>query len=405
MGKLSTGLEAILPGLADVYRDLHAHPELSLHEHRTADLIAKRLDADWTVTPGVGGTGVVAVLRNGDGPTVWMRADMDALPVREATGLDYASTATDPDGVPIMHACGHDVHVTCLLGACALLAADRDVWHGTVVALFQPAEEIGRGARAMLDDGLLDRFPRPDVVLGQHVAPGPAGLVAHCPGTVLAAADSLTIRLHGRGGHGSQPENAVDPVVMAASLVMRLQTVVSRTVGPMEQAVVTVGRLQAGTKDNIIPAEAELGVNVRSFDEGVRARVLAAIERLTLAEARGAGAPRDPEIESTHNFPLTVNDGPATERVRAAHAAALGEEWVRTIGPASASEDFGLFASEAGVPSVFWMFGGNDPADFGPGGPTKPVVANHSPYFAPVIEPTLATGVRALLVAAGVWLE
>ncbi|WP_406295060.1 amidohydrolase [Embleya sp. NBC_00888] len=404
MGNLPTGPDEVSPGLAELYRDLHAHPELSFHEHRTANVIAERLDAAWTVTRGVGGTGVVAVLRNGDGPTVWMRADMDALPVREATGLDYASTVTTADGVPVMHACGHDVHVTCLLGACRVLATHLDTWHGTVVALFQPAEEIGRGARAMLDDGLLERFPRPDVVLGQHVAPGPAGMLAHCPGTVLAAADSLTIRLHGRGGHGSQPEHAVDPVVMAASLVMRLQTVVSRTVGPMEQAVVTVGRLQAGTKDNIIPAEAELGVNVRSFDEGVRARVLAAIERLTVAEAQGAGAPREPEIETTHNFPLTVNDAAETERVRAAHAAALGEERVRIMGPASASEDFGLFATEAGVPSVFWMFGGDDPADFGPDGPSRPVVANHSPYFAPVIEPTIETGVRALLIAAGAWL-
>ncbi|MFI6983056.1 amidohydrolase [Embleya sp. NPDC050154] len=404
MGNLPTGPDEVPPGLAELYRDLHAHPELSFHEHRTANVIAERLDTAWTVTRGVGGTGVVAVLRNGDGPTVWMRADMDALPVREATGLDYASTVTTADGVPVMHACGHDVHVTCLLGACQVLATHLDTWHGTVVALFQPAEEIGRGARAMLDDGLLERFPRPDVVLGQHVAPGPAGMLAHCPGTMLAAADSLTIRLHGRGGHGSQPEHAVDPVVMAASLVMRLQTVVSRTVGPMEQAVVTVGRLQAGTKDNIIPAEAELGVNVRSFDEGVRARVLAAIERLTVAEAQGAGAPRDPEIETIHNFPVTVNDVTETERVRAAHAAALGEERVRIMGPASASEDFGLFATEAGVPSVFWMFGGDDPADFGPDGPSRPVVANHSPYFAPVIEPTIETGVRALLIAAGAWL-
>lgn len=404
MGNLPTGPDEVPPGLAELYRDLHAHPELSFHEHRTANVIAERLDAAWTVTRGVGGTGVVAVLRNGDGPTVWMRADMDALPVREATGLDYASTVTTADGVPVMHACGHDVHVTCLLGACQVLASRLDAWHGTVVALFQPAEEIGRGARAMLDDGLLERFPRPDVVLGQHVAPGPAGMLAHCPGTVLAAADSLTIRLHGRGGHGSQPEHAVDPVVMAASLVMRLQTVVSRTVGPMEQAVVTVGRLQAGTKDNIIPAEAELGVNVRSFDEDVRSRVLAAIERLTVAEAQGAGAPREPEIETLHNFPLTVNDAAETERVRAAHAAALGEERVQSMGPASASEDFGLFATEAGVPSVFWMFGGDDPADFGPDGPSRPVVANHSPYFAPVIEPTIETGVRALLIAAGAWL-
>lgn len=404
MTVIPTDVAAALPALADLYRDLHANPELSFQEHRTAAAIVGTLGEAWDVTPGVGGTGVVAVLHNGNGPTVWLRADMDALPVREDTGLAYASTVTTDDGTPVMHACGHDMHVVCLLGACAQLAATRETWQGTVVALFQPAEEVGGGARAMLDDGLLDRFPRPHVVLGQHVSPGAAGRIAHCPGTVLAASDSLAIRLHGRGGHGSQPEHTVDPVVMAASLVMRLQTVVSRTVGPMEQAVVTVGRLQAGTKDNVIPETAELGVNIRSFDEGVRARVIEAVERLTHAEAQGAGAPKDAEITPVHSFPVTVNDVAATERVRAAHIAALGETAVRTMGPASGSEDFGMFATDAQVPSVFWMFGGSDPAGWGPDGPLRPIHPNHSPQFAPVIEPTLESGIRALLIAAGVWL-
>jgi len=404
MTTIPTDVTAALPALADLYRDLHANPELSFQEHRTAAVVVRTLGDAWDVTPGVGGTGVVAVLRNGEGPTVWMRADMDALPVREETGLAYASTVTTEDGIPVMHACGHDMHVTCLLGACAQLAVSRGSWSGTVVALFQPAEEVGGGARGMLDDGLLERFPRPDVVLGQHVSPGAAGRVSHCPGTILAASDTIDIRLHGQGGHGSQPEHTVDPVVMAASLVMRLQTVVSRTVGPMEQAVVTVGRLQAGTKENVIPDAAELGVNIRSFDEGVRARVIGAVERLTRAEAQGAGAPQEPEILPRQSFPVTVNDVAATERVMAAHTAALGEGSVRTMGPATGSEDFGLFGTEAEVPSVFWMFGGGDPAGWGPDGPLGPIHPNHSPRFAPVVEPTIESGVRALLIAAGVWL-
>src|ERR687886_1766006 len=257
------GLDAIEPGLEDLYRDVHAHPELSLQERRTAGLAAGRLrDAGWEATEGVGGTGVVGLLRNGEGPTVMLRADMDALPVREQTGLPYASTvtATDPSGreLPVMHACGHDMHVTWLVGTTTLLARAPDAWHGTVLAVFQPAEETAQGAQAMIDDGLFDRFPRPEVILGQHVMPAPAGELSYRAGTTQAAADSLEIRLFGRGAHGSMPESSVDPVVMAASTVLRLQTIVSREVAAAQAAVVTVGALQAGDKDNVIPDEALL---------------------------------------------------------------------------------------------------------------------------------------------------
>jgi hippurate hydrolase len=237
-------LDNIMSDLEDLYRDVHAHPELSLQERRTAGVAARHLrDAGYEVTESVGGTGVVGLLRTGDGPTVRLRADMDALPVREATGLSYASTATaiDADGneTPVMHACGHDMHVTWLAGATAVLARSRDTWHGTVLAIFQPAEETAQGAQAMIDDGLFERFPKPEVILGQHVMPGPAGAIAYRAGTTQAAADSLEVRLFGRGAHGSMPESSVDPIVMAAATVLRLQTIVSRETAPAQATVVT----------------------------------------------------------------------------------------------------------------------------------------------------------------------
>src|SRR5690242_16190085 len=296
----------LLPELEALYTDVHAHPELSMQEIRTAGLAGERLRAaGYDVTTGIGKTGVVGLLANGEGPTVMLRADMDALPVEEATGLPYASTAraVDPAGneVPVMHACGHDMHVAWLAGATALLAGSRDAWGGTVLAVFQPAEETAQGARAMIDDGLFDRFPKPRVILGQHVMPAPAGRIGYRPGITQAAADSLEVRMFGRGAHGSMPESSVDPVVMAAATVLRLQTIVSREVAASEAAVVTVGALQAGTKDNVIPDEALLKLNVRTFDEGVRSRVLDAIERIVTAEA-AAGAPRPPpEITNTEH--------------------------------------------------------------------------------------------------------
>jgi hippurate hydrolase len=301
-------LPGLLPELEALYTDVHAHPELSMQETRTAGLAAERLRAaGYDVMTAIGKTGVVGLLRNGPGATVMLRADMDALPVEEATELPYASKvrATDRDGktVPVMHACGHDMHVAWLVGATALFAQARDTWRGTLMAVFQPAEETAEGAQAMIDDGLFDRFPKPDVVLGQHVMVGPAGAIGGRAGAITSAADSLQIRLFGRGAHGSMPQASIDPVVMAAATVMRLQTIVSRELAAAEAAVVTIGSLQAGTKENVIPEEAVIKLNVRSFDEGVRQRVLAAIERIVNAEAAASGAPRPPEITSLDHIP------------------------------------------------------------------------------------------------------
>lgn len=407
-----TNLNGILPDLEALYKDVHAHPELSMQEKRTADLAAKRLRAaGYEVTTGVGKTGVVGVLRNGDGPTVMLRADMDALPVAEATGVDYASqiTATDDDGnkTPVMHACGHDMHVAWLSGASALLAQSRDAWHGTVIALFQPAEETAAGAQAMIDDGLFKRFPKPDVVFGQHVMVGPAGQVAGRIGPITSAADSLQIRLFGRGAHGSMPQSSIDPVVMAAATVLRLQTVVSREVAAAEAAVVTVGALQAGTKENVIPDEAIIKLNVRTFDEGVRQRVLAAIKRIVNAEAEASGAPRPPEITTLDRYPLNTNDPEATGRLADAFRDYFSAGRVSTVGAAPASEDFGSFGSEWGVPSAFWFVGGTDPELYAKAkaeNRVNDIPTNHSPRFLPVIHPTLETGVEALVVAACAWL-
>jgi amidohydrolase len=404
------GLADIESGLEDLYRDVHAHPELSMQERRTATLAAERLrSAGYEVTEGVGETGVVGVLSNGDGPTVMLRADMDALPVLEATGLPYASTvtATGPDGreTPVMHACGHDMHVAWLAGAATLLARSRDAWHGTVLAVFQPAEETAQGARGMIDDGLFDRFPKPDVIFGQHVMPAAAGVISCRAGTTQAAADSLEVRLFGRGAHGSMPESSVDPVVMAAATVLRLQTIVSRETAATQAAVVTVGALQAGSKDNVIPDDALLKINVRSFDEGVRRHVLDAIERIVNAEAAASGAPRPPEITNTEHYPLTVNDPESTRRVAAALRGRFGHDRVHELAePVSASEDFGSFGTEWGVPSVFWYVGGTEPDLYRTaervGRVAQDVPTNHSPSFAPVIHPTLETGVQAMVTAA-----
>ena len=384
-----------------------------MQETRTARIAADRLrGAGYEVTDAIGETGVVGLLRNGEGPTVMLRADMDALPVREQTGLPYASTqtATDSTGktVPVMHACGHDMHVAWLIGAGTILAETREIWNGTLMLVFQPAEETGRGARAMVEGGLLTRFPKPDVVLGQHVMVGPAGSLGSRAGVITSAADSLQIRMFGRGAHGSMPQASIDPVVMAAATVMRLQTIVSREIAAAEAAVVTIGALQAGTKENVIPGEAILKLNVRTFDDGVRKRVLAAIERIVKAEAAASGAPRLPEITTLDHYPLNLNDAEATARVADAFRGYFPAERVRQTGPAPASEDFGSFGTEWHVPSVFWFVGGTDPdiyAKAKEAGRLNELPVNHSPLFAPVVHPTLQTGVETLVVAAQAWLS
>jgi hippurate hydrolase len=405
-------LDQLLPGLEALYKDVHSHPELSMQEARTSGLAAERLRAaGYEVTTGVGKTGVVGVLRNGDGPTVMLRADMDALPVEEATGLPYASKATMQDRqgatVPVGHMCGHDMHVAWLAGAADLLAQARETWHGTLLAVFQPGEETAEGAQAMIDDGLFTRFPKPEVVLGQHVMVGPSGTVAGRAGAITSAADSLQIRLFGRGAHGSMPQASIDPVVMAAATVMRLQTIVSREVAAAEAAVVTVGALQAGAKENVIPDEAIIKLNVRTFDAAVRTRVLAAIERIVNAEAAASGALRKPEITTLDSYPLNVNDRDASQRVVNAFRAHFGADRVRESGPAPASEDFGSFGTEWKVPSVFWFVGGTDPDTYARAkaeNRLNELPVNHSPKFAPVLHPTLQTGTETLVVAARAWL-
>ncbi|MCF2529607.1 amidohydrolase [Yinghuangia soli] len=399
--------------LEDLYKDLHRNPELSFAEVRTSGIVAERLrDLGYEVTTGVGRTGVVGVLANGEGPRVFLRADFDALPVAERTGLPYASTATaaDQDGhqVPVMHACGHDMHVTCLLGALRLLADARASWSGTVVALFQPAEEIGKGAQAMVDDRLFARFGTPDVVLGQHVGPFPAGALGAHPGPALAATDALRVQLFGKGGHGSRPETAIDPVLMAAHTVVRLQSVVSREIAGGDTAVVTVGSMRAGTKDNIIPDDAELKLNIRTYTDEVRGTVLAAVERIVKAEAAASGAPREPEISPIGRFPVLVNDPDATGRTVGALTAHFGPEAVFDPGPATGSEDCGTFATASGAPLCFWFFGGTDREQFAAaleaGTVARDIPSNHSPLFAPVVQPTLDVGVAAMTVAALAWL-
>jgi amidohydrolase len=405
-------LDRLIPHLEALYKDVHSHPELSMQETRTGALAAEWLrKAGYEVTTGLGKTGVVGLLRHGQGPTVMLRADMDALPIEEATGLPYASKIKMKDGqgnmVSVGHMCGHDMHVTWLAGAAALFAQARDPWRGTLMVVFQPGEETAQGAQAMIDDNLLARFPQPVVVLGQHVMLGAAGEIAGSAGPITSAADSLQIRLFGRGAHGSMPQASVDPIVMAAATVLRLQTVVSREVAATEAAVVTIGVLQAGTKENVIPDEAIIKLNVRTFDAGVRKRVLAAIERIVNAEAEASGAPRKPEITPLDRYPLNLNDEAASHRIAEAFRAHFSPTRVHHTGPAPASEDFGCFGTAWQVPSVFWFVGGTDPETYAKAkaaGTLNKLPVNHSPRFAPVIHPTLETGVEALVVAALAWL-
>ncbi|WP_122260728.1 amidohydrolase [Ornithinimicrobium cerasi] len=413
--RVLSGLPGIRPWLEDLYRHLHAHPELSMAEEATAARVVQEVRGlpqgqDLEVVTGIGGTGVAVVARNGDGPTVLLRADMDGLPVLEDTGLDYASRvfANNRQGerVPVMHACGHDTHVATLLGALRLLLAERNAWRGTLVAVFQPAEEQDNGAEAMVADGLVDRLPRPDVALGQHVLPGPAGSVQIAAGPIMASCDDFRITLHGKGGHGSSPHTAIDPVVMAASLVMRLQTVVSRQVSPRATAVVTVGRIAAGTKTNIIPAHAVVEGTVRTYDDDVARHCLEVIDRTARAEAAAWGAP-DPEVETYDHLPVTDNDEGATEEVHRALVAELGLQNVRVFEPEMGSEDFSELPRAWGIPYCYWGFGAFDAEAWArseaAGTQAADFPDNHSPHFAPVLQPMLDTGVRAMVAATMAW--
>ncbi len=402
------GLDQVRDWMESFYRNLHEHPELSHQEKATAAAVSERLTADgYDVTSGVGGTGVVGILRNGDGPTVLLRADMDALPVQEQTGLSYASTAIAQDEqgntVSVMHACGHDVHVTTLLGASSLMAAAKQEWSGVLIVLFQPAEEVGDGARGMVEDGLAKIVGKVDVAMAQHVLPMPAGVVGTRTGAVLSAADSMRVTLHGRGAHGSMPQAAVDPVVLASMIVLRLQTVISRELAPTEPAVLTVGSIQSGTKSNVIGDHAVLQLNVRTYNEATRTTVLDAIRRIVTAECEASATPAPPDFEMFDQFPPTLNDRATTTRVSAAFADFFGDR-LQELLLQSASEDFSDLPNALGVPYTYWGIGGIEPATYttarNAGRVAQEIPVNHSPLFAPVLQPTLDTGTQALVVAA-----
>ncbi|MDN5832282.1 MAG: amidohydrolase [Brevibacterium sp.] len=382
------------------YKDFHRTPELSMQETQTAATIRSKLEALGLETRTFGGTGIVSVIENGPGPIVAYRADIDGLPISEDTGYDYASTAegTLPDGStsPVMHGCGHDTHITVGLYLARHLVEHRELWSGSVIMIFQPGEETGEGARAMLDDGLWDSIARPEVIYGQHVWPGKTGHIYVAKGTAMAMSDCIKVTVKGKQAHGSQPESAVDPIVLGAYMITRLQSIVSREISGRDMAVVTVGTFHGGLKENIIPESAEFKLNIRTFNEEVRAVVLDRVQRIILAEAQASGAP-EPLIEDMYRFPRCYNDPAATDQLLEALGAELGEEQVHLDQAVTGSEDFGAFGDDIDVPYVYWFFGGYSPAKFDG---DEPPAGNHSPFFAPDdVETTLETGIRAALSA------
>lgn len=379
-----------------VYRRLHQNPELSGEEHQTAGFVAERLDALGAEVVLCGGTGVVGVMRNGAGPTIAFRADMDALPIREQTGLAFASEAmaTLPDGTEtsVMHACGHDMHVTVALAVARTMAAHRDEWSGTVVWIFQPAEETASGAAAMVDDGLWEKVPRPDVLLAQHVKAIPCDQVLIGTGNIMNLGDSWRVTVKGSGAHASRPEESIDPIVLAAHIVVRLQTVVSREIAAAHPAVVTVGTFHAGLKENVIPDEAVISLNIRTPDPQTRDRVLEVVRRILRGEAIASGAP-EPVIEEINRFPRCFNDPHETGIVARALESVFGADKVDRDFRTTGSEDVGWLADSIGVPLVFWFFGAYHPGREGP------LPQNHTAQFGPDAEQALTAGVRAALSA------
>jgi amidohydrolase len=405
------GYEGIQADQEAIYKDLHQHPELSHAEHRTAGLVAGKLqEYGFSVQTGIGGTGVTGVLANGSGPTVLLRAELDALPIREDTGVDYASTATakaaDGHEVPVDHACGHDMHMACLLGMAKLMADHPGQWNGTLIPLFQPAEETGDGAQGMVDDGLLKRIPAPDVALSQHLLPGIAGTVGTHSGPFMSAEDGIKVTVYGRGAHGALPQYAIDPVVLAAMIIVRLQTVVSREVTPGEIAILTVGSVQAGTRGNVIPDHAVLQLNMRSYSQPTRQRMLDAIQRIVRAECQASGSPKDPDFETVASFPFLDNDPATTDRVAAAFAAHFGDNALE-LPRQTVSEDFGIIPDAAGIPYTYWGIGRTDRQAYltaEKAGHLQDLPTNHSPKFLPPLHPTLRTGTETLVTAALAWL-
>ena len=404
---LLTGLEDRLPALGELYRDLHRHPELSMQEYRTASIVAQHLrDSGYEVTEGIGKTGVVGLLRNGAGPVAMLRGDMDALPIKEHTGVDYASevfeTISDGNKVPVMHACGHDTHVTCLIATAEILANKSEAWRGTAFIGAQPAEETGQGAEAMLHDGLFKRFPRPDVCLGQHVLPLAAGMVGHNAGVIMSASINVDVRLFGKGGHGSAPQVAVDPVIMASSLIMNLQTIRSREIAGDIPAVVTIGFVNAGIKHNVIPDEAHIGINIPTQSTNVQDQIIRSYSSYGRSRSASISLAENARYHDISEFPLTSNSEPLDQRIRTVHTALVGSENIIELPTIMASEDFSQYGLPGRhhyggepIPYCVWGFGGHSRERYNtaPGDsfmskmPYLP--SNHQSNFAPDLEPTL----------------
>jgi len=394
---VSADVERMYPELEKLYIELHQNPELSLQEFKTAARLAGLLrPLGYDVTEKVGGTGVVAVLKNGPGPVVLFRTDMDGLPVEEKSGVPYASKAKTADGVPTMHACGHDLHMAAWVGTARWMAANKPRWSGTLVMIAQPAEEVGKGAQAMLKDGLYTKFPKPNFALAMHDAADlPAGKVGVISGYALANADTLDITIFGRGGHGAYPHMTVDPIVLAARIVMGLQTLVSRENNPLDPAVITVGQIHGGTKDNIIPDQVKLGLSIRSYKPEVREALLKGIERVARAEATAAGAPRMPEFQQTESTKSTYNDPELTKRMEAALRNSLGAVNVVTVEPKMAAEDFSEYRQQ-NVPSFLMWVGAVNPKKYAEAQKTGATLPSlHSPLFAPDPGPSIRTAVVA----------
>ncbi|HEV2398944.1 MAG TPA: amidohydrolase [Candidatus Sulfotelmatobacter sp.] len=394
-------IDAVYPDAHALYLNLHEHPELSGHETETASKLAADLrKTGYEVNERVGHTGIVAIMKNGSGPTIMLRTELDALPVEEKTGLPYASKVHTKDDaghdVPVMHACGHDLHMASLLGTAEIMAHSKNTWHGTLMLIGQPAEETISGAKWMLDDGLLKRFPKPDVAVALHVDNrAPAGMIGIAPGTYDANADSLRMTIYGKGGHGSAPQTAIDPIVIAARTILALQTIPSREVKPGEMAVVTVGYIHAGNKNNIIPDDAELGLTVRTYKADVRSQVLAAITRIADAESAAANAPRKPLIEHIEATDSVYNNPALAEHLKGVLEKALGKDKVTIDEPITASEDFSYFV-EQGIPGFYFSLGGADPVKFAEAKAAgKNLPSNHSSLFAPEVDPSLHAGITA----------
>lgn len=398
-------IDRAYPAAESLYLDLHQHPELSLHEVQTAAKVADRLKSlGYEVTTGVGGNGVVALLKNGPGPTIMLRTELDALPVPEQTGVPYASTVTTKDDsgatVPVMHACGHDLHMSALVGTADVMAHNRQLWHGTLMLIGQPAEERVMGAEAMLKDGLFTRFPRPDFALAVHDTEMlPAGVVGYTPGFALTSSDSVNITIYGRGAHGSRPHMAIDPIVIGAKIVLALQSIVSREVKPGDHAVITVGSFQGGTKNNIIPDTAKLLITVRAYKPEVRDHLLASIKRIAKYEALSAGAVKEPLVEVPETTPATYNDPDLTKRIAAALTKSLGATNVEQLDPDFPSEDFAYFVT-AGIKATMIRVGATNPEKFAAAQKTGEILPGlHTARFVPDLKPSLHTAIQTEVAA------